>query len=143
MWRVRALVISDTHFGAWTGDDILSQPDTVALLEPHLDVDEVIFLGDMFDFMFGSLRDAFHASERLRNDRHGQRRAFAACERLGRAARMARAPAIGIEHAGDWVARYVAGAARRGLRRDTETETETEHYRDARRREAERQRRTG
>src|SRR5947207_3790446 len=65
MWRVRALVISDTYFGAWTGDDILSQPDTVALLEPHLDVDEVIFLGDMFDFMFGSLRDAFHASERL------------------------------------------------------------------------------
>jgi UDP-2,3-diacylglucosamine pyrophosphatase LpxH len=62
---VRALVISDTHFGAWTGEDILSQPDTLALLEPHLDVDEVIFLGDMFDFMFSSLRDAIRASEGL------------------------------------------------------------------------------
>src|SRR5437763_10315841 len=63
--RVRALVISDTHFGAWTGEDILSQPDTLALLEPHLDVDEVIFLGDMFDFLFASLRDAFRAADGL------------------------------------------------------------------------------
>ena len=62
---MRALVISDTHFGAWTGEDILSEPETLALLEPHLDVDEVILLGDMFDFMFGSLRDAFKASEGL------------------------------------------------------------------------------
>ncbi len=63
---MRALVISDTHFGAWTGEDILSQPETLALLEPHLlDVDEVIMLGDMFDLMFGSLRDAFRASEGL------------------------------------------------------------------------------
>jgi hypothetical protein len=53
------------HFGAWTGEDILSQPDTLGLLEPHLDVDEVIFLGDMFDFMFSSLQDAFAASEGL------------------------------------------------------------------------------
>ena len=44
---MRALVISDTHFGAWTGEDILRQPETIALLEPHLDVDEVIFLGDI------------------------------------------------------------------------------------------------
>jgi UDP-2,3-diacylglucosamine pyrophosphatase LpxH len=65
MPSVKALVISDTHFGAWTGDDILTQPETLALLEPHLDVDEVIFLGDMFDFMFGSERDAFRASEGL------------------------------------------------------------------------------
>jgi UDP-2,3-diacylglucosamine pyrophosphatase LpxH len=65
MLRVKALVISDTHFGAWTGDDILTQPETLALLEPHLDVDEVIFLGDMFDFMFSSERDAFRASEGL------------------------------------------------------------------------------
>ncbi len=62
---MRALVISDTHFGAWTGEDILSRPDTLALLEPALDVDEVILLGDMYDFMFGSLRDAFRASEGL------------------------------------------------------------------------------
>ncbi len=62
---MRALVISDTHFGAWTGEDILRNPNTLALLEPHLDVDEVILLGDMFDFMFGSVRDAFGAAEGL------------------------------------------------------------------------------
>src|SRR5437764_411311 len=63
--RVRALVISDTHFGAWTGEDILRDPDTIALLEPHLNVDEVIFLGDMFDLLFGSQREAFLAAEGL------------------------------------------------------------------------------
>ena len=57
--QVRALVLSDTHFGAWTGDDILREPETLALLEPHLDVDEVIFIGDLFDFLFGSVRGAF------------------------------------------------------------------------------------
>lgn len=62
---MRALVISDTHFGAWTGDDILRQPETLALLGPHLDVDEVILLGDMFDFMFGSIRESFSAAEGL------------------------------------------------------------------------------
>jgi UDP-2,3-diacylglucosamine pyrophosphatase LpxH len=64
---VRALVISDTHFGAWTGEDILREPENLALLEPHLDVDEVIFLGDMFDFLFASLRDAFSAAGGLRD----------------------------------------------------------------------------
>jgi UDP-2,3-diacylglucosamine pyrophosphatase LpxH len=62
---MRALVISDTHFGAWTGEDILREPQTLALLEPHLDVDEVILLGDMFDLLFGSLRDSLHASQAL------------------------------------------------------------------------------
>jgi Calcineurin-like phosphoesterase len=62
---VRALVISDTHFGAWTGEDILRDPATVALLEPALDVDEVIFLGDMFDLLFASRREAFTAADAL------------------------------------------------------------------------------
>ncbi len=62
---MRALVLSDTHFGAWTGEDILGDRDTIALLEPHLDVDEVIFLGDMFDLLFSSLRDAFSAADAL------------------------------------------------------------------------------
>ena len=62
---MRALVLSDTHFGAWTGEDILCDRDTIALLEPHLDVDEVIFLGDMFDLLFSSLRDAFSAADGL------------------------------------------------------------------------------
>jgi hypothetical protein len=62
---VRALVISDTHFGAWTGEDILWE--NLALLEPHLDVDEVIFLGDLFDFLFASERDAFATAGPLFN----------------------------------------------------------------------------
>jgi UDP-2,3-diacylglucosamine pyrophosphatase LpxH len=62
---VRALVISDTHFGTWTGEDILREPDTLALLAPHLDVDEVIFLGDMFDLLFASLHEAFRAADGL------------------------------------------------------------------------------
>ena len=59
---VRALVISDSHFGAWTGDDILREPENLALLAPHLDVDEVIMLGDLFDLLFASSRDAFMVS---------------------------------------------------------------------------------
>jgi UDP-2,3-diacylglucosamine pyrophosphatase LpxH len=62
---VRALVISDTHFGAWTGEDILRDPENLALLEPHLDVDEVIFLGDLFDLLFGRFSDALNAAEGL------------------------------------------------------------------------------
>ncbi|HYB27595.1 MAG TPA: metallophosphoesterase [Solirubrobacteraceae bacterium] len=62
---VRALVISDTHFGAWTGEDILREPENLALLGPHLDVDEVIMLGDLFDLLFASSRDAFSAAEGL------------------------------------------------------------------------------
>lgn len=65
MGIVRALVISDTHFGAWTGEDILREPDNLALLAPHLDVDEVIMLGDLFDLLFASSRDAFTAAEGL------------------------------------------------------------------------------
>jgi UDP-2,3-diacylglucosamine pyrophosphatase LpxH len=62
---VRALVISDTHFGAWTGEAILREPENLARLRPHLDVDEVILLGDLFDLLFASSRDAFTAAEGL------------------------------------------------------------------------------
>jgi Calcineurin-like phosphoesterase len=62
---MRALVISDTHFGAWTGEDLLREQANLDLLEPHLDVDEVIVLGDIFDFLFGSLADAFDAAAGL------------------------------------------------------------------------------
>ncbi len=62
---MRALVISDTHFGAWTGEDLLREQANLDLLEPHLDVDEVIVLGDMFDFLFGSITDAFEAAAGL------------------------------------------------------------------------------
>lgn len=56
---MRALVISDTHFGAWTGEDILRHDHELALLGAHLDgIDEVVFLGDPFDFLFASVGDA-------------------------------------------------------------------------------------
>jgi len=79
---VRALVISDTHFGAWTGEDLLREPENLELLAPTLDVDEVIFLGDMFDLMFASIRDSFEAArglmELLRDKLQGKRFVFLA-----------------------------------------------------------------
>jgi Calcineurin-like phosphoesterase len=63
---MRALVISDTHFGAWTGRDILKEEFALERLAPRLDdVDELIFLGDLFDFLFGSVADAVAAAEGL------------------------------------------------------------------------------
>src|SRR3954468_10328313 len=63
---LRALVISDTHFGAWTGRDLLREDFFLERLAPALDgVDEVILLGDLFDFLFGSVADAVDASSGL------------------------------------------------------------------------------
>lgn len=63
---MRALVISDTHFGAWTAEDVLSQERYLAPLLPHIDeADELIILGDLFDLLFGSVTDAFTAASGL------------------------------------------------------------------------------
>ncbi|HEY6146001.1 MAG TPA: hypothetical protein VIV13_06985, partial [Solirubrobacterales bacterium] len=63
---MRALVISDTHFGAWTGRDLLAEEFFLERLAPALDdVDELIFLGDLFDFLFGSVNDAVDAADGL------------------------------------------------------------------------------
>jgi UDP-2,3-diacylglucosamine pyrophosphatase LpxH len=63
---LRGLVISDTHFGAWTGRDLLREDFFLERLAPALDgVDEVILLGDLFDFLFGSVGDAVDASAGL------------------------------------------------------------------------------
>jgi len=80
---MRALVISDTHFGAWTGEDLLRHDHELELLAPHLDdVDEVIFLGDLFDFMFASVQDAVAAAgglfDLLREKLRGKRLVFLA-----------------------------------------------------------------
>lgn len=79
---MRALVISDTHFGAWTGEDLLREKENLELLEPHLDVDEVIVLGDPFDFLFASLPDALEAAggllALLRHKLQGKRLVFLA-----------------------------------------------------------------
>src|SRR2546423_3195564 len=56
---MRALAISDTHFGAWTGDDVLAHPYALERLAPHLDgIDELILLGDLFDFLFSTVEHA-------------------------------------------------------------------------------------
>lgn len=63
---MRALVISDTHFGAWTGEDLLRHEPYRARLAPHLDgLDEVIVLGDLVDLLFGRLEEAFDATRGL------------------------------------------------------------------------------
>jgi UDP-2,3-diacylglucosamine pyrophosphatase LpxH len=63
---MRALVISDTHFGAWTGRDLLREERYLERLAPQLEgIDELIFLGDLFDFLFGSVGDAVDASDGL------------------------------------------------------------------------------
>jgi UDP-2,3-diacylglucosamine pyrophosphatase LpxH len=63
---LRALVISDTHFGAWTGRDLLREDFFLERLAPALDgVDEVILLGDLFDFLFGSVAESVEASAGL------------------------------------------------------------------------------
>jgi UDP-2,3-diacylglucosamine pyrophosphatase LpxH len=63
---MRALVISDTHFGAWTGRDLLREEFFLERLAPQLQgIDELIFLGDLFDFLFGSVADAVEAADGL------------------------------------------------------------------------------
>jgi UDP-2,3-diacylglucosamine pyrophosphatase LpxH len=63
---MRALVISDTHFGAWTGRDLLAEERFLERLAPALEgIDELIFLGDLYDFLFGSLEEAYGASDGL------------------------------------------------------------------------------
>ena len=63
---MRALVISDTHFGAWTGRDLLREQFFLERLAPALEgIDELVFLGDLFDFLFGAVEDAVGAADGL------------------------------------------------------------------------------
>jgi UDP-2,3-diacylglucosamine pyrophosphatase LpxH len=63
---MRALVVSDTHFGAWTGRDLLREELFLERLAPALEgIDELIFLGDLFDFLFGSVGEAVDAADGL------------------------------------------------------------------------------
>jgi UDP-2,3-diacylglucosamine pyrophosphatase LpxH len=75
---MRALVISDTHFGAWTGRDLLREELFLERLAPQLEgIDELIFLGDLFDFLFGSVDEAVDSADgllRLIGERLGGKR---------------------------------------------------------------------
>lgn len=63
---MRALVISDTHFGAWTGRDLLREEFFLERLAPALEgIDELVFLGDLFDFLFGSVDEAVESADGL------------------------------------------------------------------------------
>jgi predicted phosphodiesterase len=61
---MRALVISDTHFGAWTGDPVLAREPALGALDAALEeVDELVLLGDLFDFLFSSVEYAVEQAE--------------------------------------------------------------------------------
>jgi hypothetical protein len=61
---MRALVISDTHFGAWTGEPLLQHDWALERLGAALDdIDELVLLGDLFDFLFSSVENAFTQAE--------------------------------------------------------------------------------
>jgi hypothetical protein len=61
---MKALVMSDLHLGAWTGDALLSRPFSRARLAPHLDAaDELVLNGDVFDFLFSPVARAFEQAE--------------------------------------------------------------------------------
>ncbi|HET6997453.1 MAG TPA: metallophosphoesterase [Solirubrobacterales bacterium] len=63
---MRALVISDTHFGAWTGRDLMREEFFLERLAPQLEgLDELIFLGDLFDFLFGTVEECVDAADGL------------------------------------------------------------------------------
>ncbi len=57
---MRSLVISDTHLGAWTGDDLLAYAWAREPLRPELErADEVVLLGVFVDLLFATLEHAF------------------------------------------------------------------------------------
>jgi Calcineurin-like phosphoesterase len=63
---MRALAISDLHFGAWTGDPVLAREFALRRLEPRLEgIDELVLLGDVFDFLFSTVEHAFEQADRF------------------------------------------------------------------------------
>ena len=61
---MRALVVSDAHFGAWTGRRPARHDWALQRLAPQLEaIDELVILGDLFDFLFATVTDAFAAAD--------------------------------------------------------------------------------
>jgi UDP-2,3-diacylglucosamine pyrophosphatase LpxH len=80
---MRALAISDTHIGAWTGDYLLGHEYAREALAPALDdVDELVLLGDLLDFLFSTVGHAFEEAdplfELIREKLQGRRLTFLA-----------------------------------------------------------------
>lgn len=63
---MRTLVISDSHLGAWTGDDLLAYAWAREALRPELErADEVVLLGDLVDLLFATIEHAFERADGL------------------------------------------------------------------------------
>ncbi|MBV9918009.1 MAG: metallophosphoesterase [Solirubrobacterales bacterium] len=63
---MRWLVISDTHLGAWTGDNLLTHEWACETLRPELErADEVVLLGDFVDLLFANTEQAFRSAGRF------------------------------------------------------------------------------
>ena len=63
---VRSLVISDSHLGAWTGDDLLAYAWAREALRPELErAGEVVLLGDFVDLLFATTEHAFERADGL------------------------------------------------------------------------------
>lgn len=61
---VRWLVLSDTHLGAWTGDELLAHQWGCEILRPELErADGVVLLGDFVDLLFAKTQLAFERAE--------------------------------------------------------------------------------
>jgi hypothetical protein len=61
---LRSLVISDSHLGAWTGDDLLAYPWAREALRPELErADQVVLLGDFVDLLFATIEHAFERAD--------------------------------------------------------------------------------
>ena len=59
-------MISDTHLGAWTGDDLLAHAWAREALRPELErADEVVLLGDFVDLLFAPIEHAFERADGL------------------------------------------------------------------------------
>jgi hypothetical protein len=63
---MRSLVISDSHLGAWTGDDLLAYAWAREALRPELErADQVVLLGDFVDLLFATTEHAFERADGL------------------------------------------------------------------------------
>lgn len=63
---MRSLVFSDSHLGAWTGDDLLAYEWAREALRPELErADEVVLLGDFVDLLFATTQHAFERADGL------------------------------------------------------------------------------
>src|ERR1035437_3133447 len=60
---MKTVILSDTHFGAWAGNDLLRHEFALDVLRPRLRAaDRLVLLGDTFELCFQTLEKSFTAS---------------------------------------------------------------------------------